>query len=46
MCCTQGFSNSIIVGAYCDEGQNYKNVVGFVKGLGELVIASIRVKLV
>ena len=29
----QGFSISRIAGALCDEGQNYKNVVGFFKGL-------------
>ena len=29
----QSFSISRIVGAFCDEGQNYKNLVGFVKGL-------------
>ncbi|CAH1258728.1 Hypp2059 [Branchiostoma lanceolatum] len=27
------FSISQIAGAYCDDGQNYKNLVGFVKGL-------------
>ena len=31
----QGFSISRIEGAYCDDGQNYKNLVGFVKGLGK-----------
>ncbi|EDV23362.1 uncharacterized protein TRIADDRAFT_57909 [Trichoplax adhaerens] len=30
----KGFSISQIAGAYCDHGQNYKNLVGFVKGLG------------
>lgn len=30
----QGFSISRIEGAYCDDGQNFKNLVGFVKGLG------------
>lgn len=30
----QGFSISQIYGAYCDDGQNYKNLVGYVKGLG------------
>ena len=29
----QSFSISRIEGALCDEGQNYKNLVGFVKGL-------------
>ena len=30
----QAFSVSRIYGAFCDAGQNYKNLVGFVKGLG------------
>ncbi|XP_065890160.1 uncharacterized protein [Dysidea avara] len=29
----QAFSISQIATAYCDEGQNYKNLVGYVKGL-------------
>ncbi|XP_019854112.1 PREDICTED: uncharacterized protein LOC109583283 [Amphimedon queenslandica] len=29
----KAFSISNIYGAYCDAGQNYKNLVGFVKGL-------------
>jgi hypothetical protein len=31
----RAFSISRIWGAYCDEGQNYKNLVGFMKGLGK-----------
>ena len=31
----QSFSISRIEGAFCDAGQNYKNLVGFVKGLGK-----------
>lgn len=31
----QAFSISQIATAYCDEGQNYKNLVGYVKGLSE-----------
>ncbi|XP_065843358.1 uncharacterized protein [Oscarella lobularis] len=30
----RAFSISQIYGAYCDYGQNYKNIVGYVKGLG------------
>ena len=29
------FSISRIYGAFCDAGQNYKNLVGFVKGLSK-----------
>lgn len=36
--CVQGFSISRIAGALCDEGQNYKNLVGFFKGLRKLKI--------
>eukprot|EP00117_Sycon_ciliatum_P045489 scpid90609/ scgid32690/ len=32
----RGFSISQIYGAYCDDGQNYKNVVGFIKGVTTL----------
>jgi len=31
----QAFSISQIATAYCDAGQNYKNLVGYVKGLSE-----------
>ena len=31
----QAFSMSRIYGAFCDAGQNYKNLVGFIKGLGK-----------
>ena len=31
----QAFSISQIATAYCDEGQNYKNLVGYVKGLSK-----------
>lgn len=31
----QIFSVSQIQGALCDAGQNYKNIVGFIKGLGK-----------
>ncbi len=31
----QGFSISRIEGAYCDAGQNYKNLVGLMKGLSK-----------
>eukprot|EP00118_Oscarella_pearsei_P008939 m.48668 g.48668 ORF g.48668 m.48668 type:complete len:163 (+) comp33910_c0_seq1:575-1063(+) len=34
MSTVKAFSISQIWGAYCDEGQNYKNLVGYVKGLG------------
>ena len=37
---SQAFSISQIEGAYCDKGQNYKNLVGFVKGLGNFIITS------
>lgn len=30
----QGFSTSQIAGAYCDAGQNYKNIIQVVKALG------------
>ncbi|XP_062507139.1 uncharacterized protein LOC134183570 [Corticium candelabrum] len=30
----RAFSISKIYGAYCDYGQNYKNLIGYVKGLG------------
>ena len=33
--CVQAFSISNIAGAYCDEGQNYKNLIGFMDGLSE-----------
>ena len=36
---TQAFSISQIQGALCDDGQNYKNLVGFVKGLRECGIS-------
>jgi hypothetical protein len=29
----KAFSNSIVLDSYCDGGQNYKNLVAFVKGL-------------
>lgn len=32
----QAFSISEIATANCDMGQNYKNLVGYVKGLGKL----------
>lgn len=32
----QAFSISQAEGTYCDGGQNYKNLVGFIKGLAEL----------
>lgn len=35
MTTVKAFSISQIAGAYCDSGQNYKNLVGFVKGLEE-----------
>jgi hypothetical protein len=31
----RAFSISKIYGAYCDYGQNYKNLIGYVKGLGQ-----------
>ncbi|XP_065890748.1 uncharacterized protein [Dysidea avara] len=31
----RAFSTSQIATAYCDEGQNYKNLVGYVKGLSQ-----------
>ena len=31
----QAFSISEIATAYCDDGQNYKNLVGYVKGLSK-----------
>ena len=34
----QAFSISEIATAYCDEGQNYKNLVGYVKGLSKSII--------
>ena len=34
----QAFSISEIYGAFCDAGQNYKNLVGFVKGLGKWLV--------
>lgn len=34
----QMFSVSQIQGALCDEGQNYKNIVGLIKGLGKICV--------
>lgn len=33
----RAFSISQIAGAYCDAGQNYKNLVGLMKGLSEYI---------
>lgn len=33
----QAFSISKVYGAYCDYGQNYKNLIGYVQGLGESI---------
>ncbi|XP_071502548.1 uncharacterized protein [Diadema antillarum] len=32
-CLVRAFSISQIAGAYCDAGQNYKNLIGLTKGL-------------
>ena len=37
----RGFSISQIYGAYCDDGQNYKNVVGFIKVKGPSIIINL-----